>query len=339
MRRLIAAGAAALGLAALGGALYGWSALNAPHAGWDGPEVVVDLPRGSSAGAMFARLSSAGVLRHPRLLAGWAQLRGSTGELQAGEYRFGEPLSALELLERLRQGDVLLHAVTLPEGLVLEQIAAIVAGAGFGSESGLLALFHDPAPVLDLDPDATDLEGYLFPETYLFPRGEAPERIVAAMVERFRAVADENYRAAAERVGLTLRQAVVLASMIEEETSVPEERGRISRTFHNRLARNMRLQCDPTVLYAHHRAGKPVERLLTRHLELDSPWNTYVVRGLPAGPICSPGLASLRAAVDPPPGDELYFVAKPDGGHTFSATLAEHQRAVAVWRRYARSSR
>jgi UPF0755 protein len=229
--------------------------------------------------------------------------------------------------------------VTFPEGLTLVEVAARLEQAGFGTAVEFEAVFEQPDLVRDLDDRAEDLEGYLFPDTYHFPKGESPDRVARAMVQRFREVTGEGYAAEAEAVGLDLRGAVVLASLIERETSLPEERARVARVFHNRLARGMRLECDPTVIYALARSGRHVERLSRDDLAFESPWNTYVVRGLPAGPIANPGLASLRAAVHPAEGDEIYFVAAPDGGHRFSSTLEEHLKAVREWRRYERSSR
>jgi UPF0755 protein len=310
-----------------------------PYAAWEGEYVDVELEPGIDAATVLERLRDAGVIREPLYLRAWLYLRGGSGGLQAGEYRFREAATPLEVLERLLAGDVLLHPVTLPEGLVLEQVAQRLAEAGFGAEERFVELFASPGPVLDLDPQATDLEGYLYPETYHFPRSVRPETVAQALVARFREVAGADYAKRAEAVGLSLRQAVTLASMIEKETSLPGERGRVSRVFHNRLARGMLMQCDPTVLYAWHREGEEVERLTYRHLELDSPWNTYVHRGLPPGPIASPGGESLAAAVRPPEGKELYFVASPDGGHRFSNDLATHERAVREWRDYLRSSR
>jgi UPF0755 protein len=231
----------------------------------------------------------------------------------------------------------MLQAVTIPEGLDFLEIAARLAAAGFGDEAVFLRAFRDASRIRDLDPRATDLEGYLFPDTYHFPVGETPVRITEAMVRRFREVAGPAFLEEAERAGFSLRQAVTLASLIEEETSLPAERPRISRVFHNRLQTGMRLECDPTVLYGLRRAGQNVSRLYYKHLKHDSPWNTYVHRGLPAGPICNPGRASLEAALRPDPGDELYFVAAPEGGHRFSRDLATHVRAVAQWRDYVRS--
>lgn len=334
------AGAALVALAALAAAgLWGWRELHRPYAGWDGDEVVVVVEPGLDAGSMLARLSAAGVLRRPAAVRAWLALRGGAQRLHAGEYRFERPSSPLQVLRRLRAGDVLLHEVTIPEGLWLDEVARRFAEAGITEAEALRAAFSDPAPIADLDAEATDLEGYLFPETYRFPRGESASRVAAAMVAQFRAAVGPDFARHAAGAGLDVRQAVTLASMIERETSIEGERARISGVFHNRLARGMKLECDPTVIYALHRAGREVGRLTLDDLRFASPWNTYVVSGLPAGPIASPGLESLRAAVAPAEVEDLYFVAAPDGGHRFSRDLDSHHRAVAEWRRYLRSSR
>jgi UPF0755 protein len=326
-----------LGLAVWAG--WAWRALHRPYAGWEGDAVEVVLEPGLDAGTVVRRLSDAGVMRHPRLARTWLAWRGAADRILAGEYRFDAPASPVDVLRRLERGDVMLHPVTLPEGLTRVEIAARLAGAGLGASEALLAAFDDPTPVLDLDPAATDLEGYLFPDTYHFPRGERADRIAGTLVRRFREVMRPEIVEEARQVGLGLRDAVILASMIEKETSVGEERERISRVFHNRLSRRMKLECDPTVVYALQRAGRPVGRLTYADLKFESPWNTYVVSGLPAGPIANPGRESLLAALRPTPGNELYFVASPGGGHRFSTNLADHLRAVAVWRRHVRSSR
>jgi UPF0755 protein len=284
-------------------------------------------------------LHEAGVVRHPRLLRARLTLSGGAKRLHAGEDRFETAVSPLDVLQRLRRGEVWLHPVTLPEGLTLVEVAARLEGAGFGAAQEFRAAFEQIELVRDLDSEARDLEGYLFPDTYRFPRGESPERIAAAMVQRFREVVGEGYAAQAKEAGLDLRGAVVLASLIERETALADERPRISRVFHNRLERGMRLECDPTVIYALARVGRSVERLNRSDLAFESPWNTYVIRGLPVGPIANPGRASLMAAVQPADGNELYFVADAHGGHRFSSTLEEHQKAVREWRRYERSSR
>ncbi len=293
-----------------------------------------------SAGAMLKRLGDAGVLERPRIARAYLSWTRGGALLHAGEYRFDRPAGPLEVLGRLREGDVLLHEVTVPEGLDLTQVAETFVAAGFADDESLRAAFADPAGIAERDSLATDLEGYLFPDTYRFSRDATADAIAARMLAQFEAAVGEDYATRAEAVGLTVRQAVTLASLIEEETSVPDERRRISAVFHNRLERRMPLQCDPTVLYALKRAGQPVARLYSKHLKFDSPYNTYRYRGLPPGPIANPGKASLDAAVDPIESRELYFVALPGrGGHAFSETLEQHNRAVARWRAYERSSR
>ena len=342
-RRLVRVTAGAVGLVALLATglfgAWGWRELHRPYASWSGGSVVVVLEPGLDAGDMLERLAAAGVIRRPRWVRAWLRATGGGSRLRAGEYAFERPLSPAEVLERLERGEVLLHPVTLPEGLTYREIAERLVQAGFGPRAELVAAFRDPAPVRDLDAQAVDLEGYLFPDTYHFPRQERPARIAQALVARFRELTGPEFVEEAERSGLGLRGAVILASMIEKETGVAGERSRISRVFHNRLARGMRLECDPTVVYALEQLGRAGVVLTYEDLRVVSPWNTYVVQGLPAGPIANPGRASLLAAVRPAAGEEVYFVAAPGGGHRFSADFAEHLRAVAEWRRYRRSSR
>lgn len=335
------AGGAALvlGLAVLAVIGRAWIELHRPHQGWTGAAAEVVLEPGLHAGGMLRKLAAAGVLEHPRLARAWLSWRGGGERLQAGEYRFDSPVTPLDVLRRLEAGDVVLHAVTLPEGLTRHEIARRFADAGLGSYEDFVAAFNDAALVEDIDAKATDLEGYLFPDTYHFPRGATSGFIAETLVQHFRAVMGPEVLEQVREVGLDLRGAVTLASMIEKETSVPEERERISQVFHNRLKRGMRLECDPTVIYAIERTGRVVKRLTYDDLRFDSPWNTYVVRGLPAGPIANPGRESLLAVLRPSDGRDLYFVASPEGGHRFSENHASHLRAVAEWRRYVRSAR
>ena len=342
MKRLLIVVALLVPLVAAGAVAGAWwwvdNEMDRPF-GPDGDDaaVVVEFSPGTPAITMLQRLGEVGVLRDPRLVRIGLKLDGGAEGLRAGEYRFDRPASPRAVLGRLRAGDVLLHQVTIPEGWRFDQIATHVASVGLADEATLLEVFTDPSPIAAWAPDALDLEGYLFPDTYAFPRSADALDIRDAMLARFRAVVEADVAPRAAAVGFTVAEAVTLASLIEKETSVPDERPRISRVFHNRLEQGMLLQCDPTSRYAWHRQGVEVERLLFKHLELDSPWNTYVSPGLPPGPIASPGRESLVAAVQPAEGDELYFVAAPDGGHTFSGSLAEHNRAVAVWRRYRRT--
>jgi UPF0755 protein len=332
---------ATLGLAAAAGGwvAWAWISLHTPYAGWDGKSAVVVLEPGLDAGSVLERLAGAGVLRRPRLARMWLSWVGGAERIHAGEYRFERAASPVDVLGRLDRGDVVLHAVTLPEGLTFTEVAERLQREGFGPLEELIATFRDPSVIRDVDPEAQDLEGYLFPDTYHFPRGARPEEIRDTLVRRFRDVMGRAFLDSAGRSELGVRGSVTLASMIEKETSLASERRRISQVFHNRLQRGMRLECDPTVIYALKRAGRPVKRLTYADLRFDSPWNTYVVSGLPSGPIANPGRESLLAALDPIDGDELYFVAAPDGGHRFSESLDGHRRAVAEWRRHVRSSR
>ncbi|MDH3628843.1 MAG: endolytic transglycosylase MltG [Acidobacteriota bacterium] len=315
-----------------------YAQLHRDHAGWQGPDVVVELPSGEPAGRLLGRLVDAGVLSDDGPLRTWLSIRGGGEKIRAGEYRFDQPSSPLTVLSRLQRGDILLHAVTIPEGRSIFEAIQDLVVAGIADEASLTRVFSDPSAVRELDIDATDLEGYLFPDTYHFASGVSAETVAETLVRRFVEVVDEEYIAAAAGHGLELHEAVILASLIEKESGVSSERPRIARVFHNRLKLGMPLQCDPTVLYAWARLGKPVGKLTRKHLEIDSPWNTYVYPGLPTGPIANPGEESLWAAVQPAEGDELYFVASPEGGHTFSRNYEEHRRAVRVWRAYRRSS-
>jgi UPF0755 protein len=328
-----------LALLAAGWAAWAWVTLHTPYAGWEGEAAEVLLEPGLDAGSVLERLAGAGVLRRPRLARLWLSWNGGAEQLHAGEYRFERASSAVEVLARLGRGDVVLHAVTLPEGLSYGEIAERLQQAGFGPVERLIASFRDASVIRDLDPGAQDLEGYLFPDTYHFPRGAGADEIRDTLVRRFREAMGPEFFDEAGRSKLGLRGSITLASMIEKETAVADERPRISQVFHNRLRRGMRLECDPTVIYALERAGRSVERLTYADLKFESPWNTYVVRGLPEGPIANPGRESMLAALSPSAGNELYFVAAPDGGHRFSENLAGHRRAVAEWRRHVRSSR
>jgi UPF0755 protein len=308
----------------------------APYRGYDGDSAVVVVPQGAWPSRVASILADAGVLRGRLPFTLLARVRGVSGKLQAGEYLFDRPMTPWEVLDKVVRGEVVLHRVTIPEGLTgLETLDRIVR-ARLVRRADLDAAFRDPAPIRDLDPEARDLEGYLFPETYRFPRGTSARRILEEMVARFREVYAEAAAARARELGMTPRQVATLASLIEEETSVPGERARVSAVFHNRLRLGMPLQCDPTVLYALTAAGRPPAELTRSHLEFASPYNTYVVTGLPPGPIASAGRASIEAAVRPDPVKDLYFVADGTGGHTFSVSLEDHERAVARYRRLKR---
>ena len=244
-------------------------------------------------------------------------------------------MSLEQIVDKLVRGDVVRHVVTFPEGTNLEDMARLAAAKGIPM-ADFLAAARNPAPIADLDPEAKDLEGYLFPDTYDIPRGPEPAaQLVARMVKRFRTVIGPDLTRLP--AGRTLRQVVTLASIVETETARPEERPRVAAVFLNRLQRRMPLQTDPTVIYALRKVGTWDGNIRKGDLDVDSPYNTYRFPGLPPGPIASPGRASLQAALHPAESRELYFVSRNDGSHQFSETLAEHERWVNQYQRHRRS--
>jgi len=251
---------------------------------------------------------------------------------KAGEYLISSPLATKGALFLIFGGRIHLEPVTIPEGLTGQEMAGLLRPGDADGAAAFLRAFLDVGLIADLDPRAKDLEGYLFPNTYHMPRKVAEADLVAAMVAEFRSVFDEEHRRRAAELGMSVRDAVTLASLIEEEAALPDERPLISAVFHNRLKIGMKLDCDPTIAYALKREGRYTGRLLFRDLKLDSPYNTYLHAGLPPGPISNPGRSSLDAALHPAPVDFLYFVAKGDGAHAFNRTLGEHLDAVKRFR-------
>jgi UPF0755 protein len=294
---------------------------------------MVVVEPGASVHDVAVQLYGLGLVRHPAVFQAMVVLRGDQGRLRAGEYALQGGLDLGQVVDKLVRGDVVRHVVTFPEGMNVEDMARIAAGQGL-APSAFLAAARDPAPIRDLDPDAPDLEGYVFPDTYDLSRSPgAAEALVARAVRRFRDVIAPDLPAI--KAGpLKLRQVVTLASLVELETARPEERPRVAAVFRNRLEKRMLLQTDPTVIYALRKAGKYDGNIRREDLEIDSPYNTYRYPGLPPGPIASPGRASLRAAAHPAEAADLYFVSRNDGSHEFSKTLAEHQRWVNVYQRH-----
>jgi UPF0755 protein len=297
----------------------------------DPPQPLV-VAQGAGVLDIGRQLQQLGLVRHPEVFRFYVHSRGETGRLRAGEYALEGSMSLEQIVDKLVRGDVVRHTVTFPEGTSLEDMARLAAAKGIPMAE-FLAAARNPEPIKDLDPDAKDLEGYLFPDTYDIPRGPEPAaQLVARMVRRFRTVmAPELTRLPS---GRTLRQVVTLASIVETETARAEERPRVAAVFLNRLQRRMPLQTDPTVIYALRKAGTYDGNIRKGDLDVDSPYNTYRFPGLPPGPIASPGRASLQAALHPAESRELYFVSKNDGSHQFSETLAEHERWVNLYQRH-----
>jgi UPF0755 protein len=325
---------------------------------------------GTDAGTILAGLETRGVIPDARLARAWLVYGLDDPPLHAGEYRFELPVTTIEALDKLIRGDVVLHQVTVVEGLTLEETAASLAKAGFGDRDAFLAAMRDPAPIADLDPEAETLEGYLFPETYSFQRGTSEREIVRTLVQTFRRHFEDDVRPllgggpagpsapariepppeppgkplspppdepVKEEAGparrLTVREIVTLASIVEKEARLEAERPLIAAVYANRLRAGMGLYADPTVIYALKLRGEWDGNLTREDLQLDSPYNTYRYGGLPPGPIASPGLSSLRAAAAPADVPYLYFVSKNDGTHVFSTTLREHNANVQRWQR------
>ena len=331
VRRLLLAAACLALLAALAG-YYAWQEferrLVSPHAGVPDGGVFVDVAPGQGAQAIAANLVEAGVVADELTfrLALWRS--GRDRELQAGEYFFEAPMAPLDVVATIADGRVFLRTITFPEGLTLPEMAATFGASGFGEAPAFREAASDPALVADLDPGATDLEGYLFPETYSLPRHATARDLVAAMVAQFRTAFDAGLRGRADERGLTVREVVTLASVIQRETGQAAEHELVSAVFNNRLRIGMPLQSDPTVIYALTLAGLYDGNLTRDNLQFDSPYNTYRYGGLPPGPIAAPGLAVLRATLAPADVDYLYFVSRNDGTHAYARTLREHNRNV-----------
>jgi UPF0755 protein len=309
-------------------------ALLVPYAAFPPGGVILDISRGTSRRGVARLLEQQGVVRSAlafELLARWR----SSVELQAGEYRFAEAAAATEVFRKIAEGRVFVHPLIIPEGLNMFEVASRVAQEGLASSEEFLRVARDPSLVRDLAPQAKSLEGFLFPATYGFPRSVTAAGIAAAMVARFRQALAAFPEEGRNPHGLSIHEAVTLASLVEEETGQRDERPLIAGVFYNRLAKRIALQCDPTVLYAMQLAGKNDGVIHVSDLRLVSPYNTYRHRGLPPGPISNPGQAALRAVLFPPQTDYLYFVADTEGGHFFSRTLAEHNANVAKYRRLA----
>lgn len=307
-----------------------------PYAGYAAGGVFVQIPRGMGEAGIARTLAASGVVRSALSFRA-LELRHSHELLEAGEYRFERPETPEQVFDTLAHGRIYLVAVTLPEGETMFNIAAQLEAKGVTSRDDFLAVARSGALVADLAPGAPSLEGFLFPATYQFPRHQTGTKIAEVMVRRFREAWARSVAALPENARPTVAfgplQAVTLASLVEKETGVPEERSLVSSVFWNRLRKGIALDCDPTVIYALVLAGRYNGQLLLADLRLDSPYNTYRRRGLPPGPIANPGEASLRAALKPAQGDWLYFVATGDGGHAFSRTLAEHNTNVAKYRK------
>ncbi len=288
-------------------------------------KVVVTVRQGQSLKSTAEMLSQKQIINSPFKLTLIARINGHDKDLKAGEYLLSAAMTPGQILEIMVKGDVRLHKLTVPEGYNIVQISELVDQAGFGSKEAFMSAATNAASAQKMGVAAETLEGYLFPDTYYFPREVTLEKIISTMVQRFWSVFSPDWKERAATFGFSVHQVVILASMIEKETGAPFERPLISSVFHNRLRKKMRLESDPTVIYG----IKNFNGNLTRkHLKTRTPYNTYKIKGLPAGPIANPGRASLEAALYPEKTSYIYFVSKKDRTHYFSTNLKEHNRAV-----------
>ena len=305
-----------------------WMGVERPYKGYSADEQFVDIPQGAGTYTIGRHLVDGGVVRDMATFRTAVTLSGQGRHLQAGEYRFDRPMTAREVVDKIARGEVYLRPITFPEGLTIRQAAELYSSKGFGDASEFRKAAGNAGLISEIDPRAHDLEGYLFPDTYNLTRRMTADQLVERMVGVFDKALTPELRQQAGARGLSVRQLVTLASIVEKETGRPEERPLIAGVYTNRLKIGMGLQCDPTVIYALERAGRYNGNLTRADLQFDSPYNTYRYAGLPPGPIASPGRASLEAAAHPADVPYLYFVSRNDGSHVFAATLEEHNRNV-----------
>jgi UPF0755 protein len=325
-------------LAVAGTAGWMWYCITQPYQGFAAAGVFVTVPHGASSRGVARILESNGVVRSALAFEIYAR-RHPRRSLEAGEYLFDHGVSSREVFWKLAKGQVYEIPFTVREGETLYDIAHELEAGHFLSADDFVKAASDPMMVRDIDPHARTLEGFLFPATYQLPRHPVAVELTAAMVKKFKEqwarispplAGDDKTRLAS---GYPISSIVTLASLGERETHKTEERPLVAGVFENRLRKDMMLQCDPTVIYALEQEGRYNGSLTGADLHVNSPYNTYEHTGLPPGPIGNPGEASLRAALQPAQTDYLYFVANTEGGHFFSATLAEHNQNVTKYRR------
>ncbi len=289
----------------------------------DQTPTLVAIPTGSGVRQIGGILKKKGLINSSILFS--LLSRGWDRQLKAGEYNLSADMGTYRILDVLRSGKTALVQVTIPEGLTFRQIGALLEGKGLADARQFVALCRDGKWFEKLGVREKNLEGYLFPETYRFGKNSSEEIIIKTMVAEFFQRFGPAKRQSAQEIGMSVHQVVTLASLIEKETAVESERTLISAVFHNRLKKRIRLECDPTVIYALESFDGNIKK---KDLSVDSPYNTYRYHGLPPGPIANPGEDSIHAALLPADSQAFYFVSKNDGTHHFSKTFSEHTRAV-----------
>jgi len=297
---------------------------------------IVDIPYRANLRTVAQVLAGEGVIRNPAYFIVAGKLMGVERSIKPGEYAMHTRMRPLQVLGILRKGDIYEHAIVIPEGYTIRQIAQLLEEKQLTESKAFIGLTRDTRFIRSLEIQTDSLEGYLFPSTYSMARKTAPEEIIKMMVRTFQQVYTQEFHERARQLHLTQHQVVTLASIIEKETSVDEERPKVSAVFHNRLKRRMPLQSDPTVIYALPNFDGNLKRV---HLKIASPYNTYRWPGLPPGPIANPGEASLYATLYPASVDFLFFVSRNDGTHNFSRNVREHNQAVAKYQKPRRVKR
>ena len=313
-----------LGTVLIAGAVAFRLTLDAPQGAAAEGKVVV-IPRGANSTRVALILEEEGVIDDAGRFSLWVDLLGLENVLRYGEYRFEGGGSLRDVIATLTRGKTMLHRLTIPEGFNLSQTARRVESAGLGSEAEFLAAATRPGLPARLGIPGETMEGFCFPDTYFIPGGWPADRILETMAARFGEVFTPEMKKRVRERGMTLLEVVTLASIIEKETGDPGEQPRISAVFHNRLARKIPLMADPAVIYG---IADFDGNLTKEHLKTPGPYNLYLKRGLPPGPIANPGLGAMTAALYPADADHLYFVSRNDGTHHFSRTLQEHNQAV-----------
>ncbi len=319
-------------LVLLAGAAAGvWRGLQPGGALAQGPRTV-EIPAATGVLGIARHLAAEGAIRSPATFVGLALVRGTARSLKAGEYELPQGAPLLAVLKLMETGRVKPHLLVLPEGFTIRELARQLEAEGIAPAAEVIRVATDPMMAWSLGIESSSLEGYLFPDTYQVTKGTRVEEILGRMVQRFRErVGTPDVLARARQRGLSLHQLLTLASIVEKETALAAERPIIARVFLNRLARDMPLQADPTVAYAMAKEGSAPTR---DDLQADHAYNTYRNRGLPPGPIGSPGRSAVDAVLDPANVPYIYFVAIDDRSHHFSTTLEEHNQAVARYRLY-----
>jgi len=290
--------------------------------------ITVNIHKGAGFMEIVDILDRAGVVKNKFFFSMLALSKGVAGHIKAGEYELSTGMTPAQIADKIAKGDIKVHRVTIPEDYTLKQIADLLVAEQLVSAENFFSVITDPEFLSSLNIQASSAEGYLYPETYDFNRAMTTREIVRIMVAQFWKKVSPQMVKRAHDLGLTTTQFITLASLIGKESGYSGEKANISAVFHNRLKKRMKLQCDPTAIYSLNRYQNIVKR---KHLDNDTPYNTYKIDGLPPGPIANPGFDSLNAALYPAPVNYLYFVSNNDGTHIFSSNLSAHARATLMY--------